>query len=168
MQYGKFSKHFNNCGSGIRSVMDIYVMIKTFESHMDRPYVENALSQLNLLEFEKNVADLSECWFGDGVYKAELETTASYIIESGTYGTLSNMVNNKIKSEGKFKYLLQSAFLPYDVMSEAFPSLKKAPFLLPLFWVWRVIIAIIKRPKRVAYRIKAVAKAMFKKIPPKG
>lgn len=163
-----FGRHFEKSGSGIRSVMDVYVMRKAFENHMDRSYVENALSQLNLLEFEKNVTDLSEYWFGDGVYKAELKNTASYIIGSGTYGTLSNMVNNQIKSEGKFKCLIKSAFLPYDIMAAEFPALKKAPFLLPLFWVWRVIIAIIKRPKRVAYRIKAVAKAMLKKTPPKG
>lgn len=158
-----FNKHFKVAGSGIRSVMDIYVMNRTFEGHIDRAYVDNQLSQLNLLGFEKTVVDLSKFWFGAGAYRSELDETANYIIGSGTYGKMSNMIENQLENQGKFKLLLHNVFPTYENMIYQFHILKKAPFLLPVFWVWRLVFSVIKKPKAVKNKIKLVLNAIMKR-----
>lgn len=57
-------KHFSNCGIGLRTVMDVYVLNHRFD--YDRPKAEALLERLGLTKFERNLRLLSENWFGDG------------------------------------------------------------------------------------------------------
>ena len=158
-----FGKHFKSTGSGIRSIMDVYVMRRAFDHNVDRSYIERELSKLGLLEFEKNVAKLSDCWFGNGVSDSSVDETASYIVGSGTYGTFSNYVDNKIKEEGKLKCFLHNIFPTYKTMAMMYPVLKKAPLLLPLIWIRRLLIRPFENPKKVYYEIKTVIKAIIRR-----
>ena len=68
-----------------------------------------------------------------------------FILNSGTFGTVKNKMSassirdsKKLEDAGKFRYL-RFAFPPYRKMKGIFPVLEKLPFLLPVFWVYRVI-----------------------------
>ena len=58
-----FAKHFYEMGSGIRSVMDIYVYLRAFGKEMDIRYIERELKTLELYEFGKQMRNLSLFWF---------------------------------------------------------------------------------------------------------
>lgn len=156
-----FHKHFDFGGSGIRSVMDVYVMRRAFWESIDIQYVEAELSKLGLAEFEKSVARLGDCWFGNGAHDDEIDKVAAYIIGSGTYGNVCNVVNNQIDTFGKWKWFWRTVFLPYEYMKDTFPVLKKVPVLLPIFWVWRIITTVIKKPKMVINKAKIFMKRML-------
>ena len=51
-------------------------------------------------------------------------------------------------------YLFSKAFLPYRNMSGLFPILKRLPFLLPVFWIVRIISALITKPAKVMRQLK--------------
>lgn len=153
-----FAKHFHEGGSGIRSVMDIYIMNKAMQD-MDMDYVYAQLEKLGLSEFYKKVTTLEKFWFEDGEFSQKIGETADYILSSGTYGTVYNSVKNQIKRNGHFKGFMLNAFLPYNKMIISFPFLKKAPVLLPFCWVARWFIALVTKPNKVLRKIKYVVRA---------
>ncbi|MDE6797545.1 MAG: hypothetical protein K2J36_05990, partial [Ruminococcus sp.] len=65
-------------------------------------------------------------------------------------------INNNIKEKGKLGYFIYSAFLPLFIMKEKYPVLKKAPFLLPVLWVWRWISALITQRDIIILKLKAI------------
>ncbi len=156
-----FHKHFEFGGTGIRSIIDVYVIRQAFYSSMDMQYVRAELSKLGLTEFEKNISRLGDYWFGDGGHDDELDKLAAYITGSGTYGNMYNLVNNQIERYGKWKWLWRTAFLPYTDMKMIFPILKKYPVLLPFFWIWRIIISILKKPQRILFKAKVFMKRVL-------
>lgn len=153
-----FAKHFQNSGSGIRSIMDIYVM-KNAMSDMDMAYVNKQLKKLELTDFYRKVTALEEYWFEDGKFSKEVGETADYVLTSGTYGTVYNAVKNQVKNKGRFRAFLYNAFLPYYKMTISFPFLKKMPFLLPFCWIARWVIALVTKPQIVLRKVRYVAKA---------
>ena len=91
-----FSKHFQGGGSGIRSVMDIYIMNNAMPD-MNMVYVYKQLEKLGLSDFYKKVTALEKYWFEDGRFSEEIEETAKYVLSSGTYGTVYISVRMKLR-----------------------------------------------------------------------
>lgn len=151
-----FYKHYSEDGSGIRSVMDIYILNHSIYPKLDKQSLNRKLKKLKLLKFRNEITDLSEMWFGKNKATPELLKLSDYIIGSGTYGTISNRINNNIKSKGKFGYFIYSAFLPLSVMKAKYPVLKKVPVLLPVLWLWRWISAVFTQRDLIILKLKAI------------
>ena len=142
-----FPKHFQGGGSGIRSVMDIYIMNNAM------------LEKLGLSDFYKKVTALEKYWFEDGRFSEEIEETAKYVLSSGTYGTVYNSVKNEIKKNGRIKGFWLNVFPPLERMKFTFPFLKKMPVFLPFCWVARWFFAIVTKPDKVLRKIRYVVRA---------
>ncbi|MDE6035300.1 MAG: nucleotidyltransferase family protein [Ruminococcus sp.] len=151
-----FYKHYCKSGSGIRSVMDIYIMNHSIYRNIDRKSLERKLRNLNLLDFRNQITDLSEMWFGRHKVTPELLKISDYIISSGTYGTLSNNINNRINEKGRLGYLIFSVFPPLWYMTDRYTVLNKKPYLLPIFWVWRLVESLVTRRKVILKKLKAI------------
>lgn len=151
-----FYKHYSDGGSGIRSVMDIYVLNHSIYEKLDKQSLNHKLKKLKLLNFRNEMTDLSEMWFGKNKKTTELIKLSDYIIGSGTYGTVSNRINNQIKEKGKIGYFIYSAFLPLSLMKKIYPVLNKAPFLLPIFWILRLILSLFTKRNMVILKLKAI------------
>lgn len=153
-----FYKHYSNGGSGIRSVMDIYVLNHSIYEGLDKQCLNDKLDNLELLDFRNKITDLSEMWFDKNKETPELIKISEYIIGSGTYGTRLNNVNNQIKKKGKAGYFIYCAFPPLYFMKNNYPILKKVPFLLPILWIWRLISSLITKRNVVIFKLKAIFK----------
>ncbi len=153
-----FYKHYSRGGSGIRSVMDIYVLNHNIYEKLDKHSLDHKLDLLKLLNFRNQITDLSEVWFGEKEETPETAKLSGYVLNSGTYGTMSNLINSQVKARGRTGYFLYSAFLPLYLMKNNYPILNKAPFLLPLFWIWRLISALITKRNVVMLKLRAVFK----------
>ncbi|MDE6664729.1 MAG: nucleotidyltransferase family protein [Ruminococcus sp.] len=151
-----FYKHYSKGGSGIRSVMDIYVMNDIIYKKLDKHSLNCKLKKLQLLDFRNEMTDLSEMWFKNGKETPELKKISEYIIRSGTYGTMLNNVNNQIKKKGRTGYFIYCAFPPLYFMKNNYPILKKVPFLLPVLWIWRLITSLITKRNVVMFKLKAI------------
>lgn len=153
-----FAKHFQGGGSGIRSVMDIYIMNNAMPE-MNMVYVYKQLEKLGLSDFYKKVTALEKYWFEDGRFSEEIEETAKYVLSSGTYGTVYNSVKNEINKNGRFKGFWLNVFPPLERMKFTFPFLKKMPGFLPFCWVARWFFAIVTKPDKVLRKIRYVVRA---------
>lgn len=130
-------KHYRLGGTGIRTFMDIYVYRRRCNPDMERIYkLFEAVGQREACE---DFVKLSEIWFEGGEYTPKHREMAEYIIRGGTYGTFENQTLHGIKEQGKLKYAISKLFPSFRYMCEQFPKLKKAPFLLPFYWVVRVV-----------------------------
>ena len=135
-------KHYNKGGSGIRSVLDLYLAQKAYAQEMDWQRVEALLVERDIVGFYKDYLKLARGWFDEGITPDEVQDMASYTLTSGVYGTFSQSVVNQIREEShtttnrtqaKYKYLIKRLFMPLDLMVNLYPILRRYPILLPLF-----------------------------------
>ena len=149
-------KHYEASGSGIRSFMDIYLIRKKYGDSWDEGKVADILDGLGLAEFDSNMREVAEYWFGKAEPTKRCLENEKYILDSGTYGTIKHSVENQIARKGRWGYFWSRAFLPYDLMVSQFQVLKILPVLLPVCWVLRLLSAFIFKHDRVMYQLKAV------------
>lgn len=147
-----FVKHLINGGIGVRQVMDIYFC--KCQWSFDEKKLRTLLKELELTEFAATLERLAECWFGSGTDDAVTEELGAYILGSGRFGTDAQRVTDRMLREqgnsNRMVYILRRVFLPYQTMAGYFPSLKKAPFLLPFYWVFRLFRGIFCRKDKLS------------------
>lgn len=83
---------------------------------------------------------------------AVLDETGLEILSDGVYGRAEKRWIKESRKAGRGKYLFGRLFPPFRTMKQAFPVLKKLPFLLPFFWIWRILRGVFKRPKKYRAR----------------
>ena len=119
-------------------------------------YVEQELEKMHIREFETEQRSLSFHLFGGEKLTEEDRRMLHYILSSGTYGTIKNNVRNQLRKKGRWGYFRSRMTLPYDMMQDKFPVLKKAPLLYPFCWAYRLIHGFIFKHDRFMYQLKAV------------
>lgn len=141
-----FAKHYRSGGIGIRQAVDLWVY-RNKTTDLDEELVKSKLEALKMLEFYNNICVMLDVWFGDKESTDKTDFLTNYIFASGNFGTqesreMANVVRES-KSSGSvkksfFKKIITTVFLPYKRMVQIYKVLKKAPYLLPFLWVWRL------------------------------
>ena len=118
-----------------------------FEEAAPDMIVETAAeTEAPLEEFEKTLEREISLWFS--AENPTLDETGVALLSDGVYGRIEKLWERKLQEKGKFKYFAERLFPPYKVMKQRFTLLEKLPFLLPFFWIWRLI-----RPAVDSYRL---------------
>ncbi len=165
-------KHYELSGTGLRSLVDEYYCDTGIS--LDREKVNTAARSLGVAEFEETLRSLASKLLGeDALREAPTLTEAEakmfrYIAGSGVYGTVSNLVENrleKIQSAGpitawtKVRYVFARIFISREQCRERFPLVYRHPVLLPGLWVWRGIRHIVKDHKKLIKEVRAIKNA---------
>lgn len=161
------AKHYGHGGTGIRSLIDIWVYLLKKNDALNWEYINNEFIILGIDTFANNIKELATVWFSDKEYNEISTLMEEYIICSGTYGTTENahiskgFINDddvhKLRMK-KWRYLLRNIFPPYRIMKKTYPKLKYFPLLLPFFWLLRIIKAIFKKEHSIKTRIQGITK----------
>ena len=157
------SKHLEDAGTGIRSVLDSLVYREAYPD-MDRDYLRRELEKWDLWERTLEIETLCDCWFQTGKeIPEELESLAQHILSAGAFGTVEIRSERRLeKLREKYKnpvirgivYWIIRACRPMEEMVQCYPVLKKLPVLLPFFWIHRAVMKFAKSPKAVWHHIK--------------
>lgn len=142
-------KHYSEFGSGIRSIMDLYVYLDKFREKMNWPYIRQELKTLKLYDFSIKIETLSQHWFASSNktnYPAlEVMQLQRSIFLSGVYGTkvakrLKQMDSIQVEKGNlqKIKYILKRLFISRQELAPSHPILKRYSVLLPFFWILRL------------------------------
>lgn len=157
-----FEKHYSMGGSGIRSILDQYFLMKKYSDSMDWDYVNQMLQKMNYVDFEKMCRELAQAWFGNGTMKEGLKEPAEYIINSGAFGTFEQYQKWSFeqyrKQQGiktKKGLFFRRMFMERDRMENIYPSLKKHGWILPFCWLHRIIKSLLFRRDRVKMELKS-------------
>jgi hypothetical protein len=130
------AKHYVNGGSGVRSLVDLRLLLL---NDPDLPKkAANLLSEGSLVAFDEAARHLADVWFGDGEHTDLTRTMEEYIVFSGVYGDMENMIASSRGEGGKLGYLFARAFPKYEIMCDVYPSLVGKRWLMPLYWLRRL------------------------------
>ncbi len=151
--FAHFAKHYRDSGIGIIHMCDLYLYLKNKSLNFE--YVYSELKKLGLYEFYLNVKNTVDVWFDDRESDEITDHITTVIFNSGVYGLHeNNVVSAALKKKRKFNanpfarlhYYIRRFFPSYTGMKTKYQILKKAPALLPFFWVCRWFeLAFIKR-----------------------
>ena len=142
-------KHYAGGGTGLRSLLDTYVLLT--KTSPDTAYVAAEAQKLGLTEFEASNRSLAFHLFGKGELTEQDREMLAYYLSSGAYGTMTNQVRNRMKNNRwtKLEYMLHRLFLPvskrnseYATYAGAYPFFYKYKILLPVLFVYRAVRAV--------------------------
>ena len=140
-------KHYSDCGTGIRSLLDCYVFVKNKGDMLDWDYITEQCRQLEISEFEQERRQLAMKTFSSDklpkLSESEQEMLTYYLM-AGAYGSMDSMISSRIKKTGskgllgKIKYVWNRLFPPIENMRQFYPEFFENKLLLPLLPFYRL------------------------------
>lgn len=168
-------KHYNGNGTGLRTLLDLYVYLRKQENELDWKYIKNEVEKLKITEFEQQSRALCKKVFGntgnslDELTK-EQKKLLKRIVLSGAYGTKEqniykvltniNPKEQRISIKTKSIYWKQRVF-PNKNYMETWIEIY-SPFLYRhhcnglLAKIWRILYIMRKSFPRVLDELKIV------------
>ena len=144
------AEHFVSGGIGVRFLLDIWVFHNLRKQPMDRAFVEKELKRFGILEFAKNLEELSRVWFDGTPGNALTEELGSYILTSGIHGLEKReMLNAVTLSGGRAGALWRKVFYPRQELEDRYPWAKGCVLLLPAAWCCRAFRAVTQRGDQI-------------------
>lgn len=154
-------KHYKYGGTGVRSLLDVYIFIKKYGASIDMNYIQAELTKMGIVEFEQQTRKLAMKVFHLKKLSPDEKKLLDYYIFSGAYGTVNhagrNTVEEGMKGAGisaKIKYVFHRLFPPMQFIKSEFPFFYKHKCLIPVLWLIRPIKGIIVNKKRIKAEIK--------------
>ncbi len=169
-------KHYKGSGTGIRTLLDYYVYLCKHRQSMDFAYIERECDILGIADFEKKNRELCGKVFGRASVWTSWETVSwkkkgaldalksefsalewemlQYYLTSGVYGTSEHMISNQLKKctlkngrISKLRYIRRRLFPGKEVYG-CYPFLEKHRWLVPGFWIYRMIRMVLGKESR--------------------
>lgn len=142
-------------GASIRSVLDVWVLLKRLSPTLDREYISQKLTELNLTLFTYYMEEFSKVWFNGNLDKSDndiYDKMASQILKNYKSAGTNELTSfysavSPAKADTPDKPDQDKVFPPLDKMTIAYPILEKMPFLLPIFWLVRLVTLVGKKKK---------------------
>ena len=144
------AEHFVSGGIGVRFLLDIWVLHNRRKQPMDRAFVEQELKKFGILEFVRNLENLSRVWFDGEATTETTEELGDYILTSGIHGLQQREMLNAVSiSGGRAGALWRKAFYPRQELEDRYPWAKGRPLLLPAAWCCRAFRAVTRRGDQI-------------------
>lgn len=171
-------KHYSGSGTGLRTLLDFYAYLNAKEATLDFDYIRTECKKLGIDDFEQHNRILCRKVFApqQTYNQASFEQSLSadefdmlqYYLSSGVYGTFDRMVANRMekqkKADGK-KNLSKLSYYRHRVfpgmeLYENYPLLVKHKWLIPAYWLYRIVRMLLSRERRdyMLREVKAVEK----------
>ena len=151
-------KHYIGNGTGLRSVLDIFLYERKYGDSLDREYIENQFKLSGFGDFPEQIIRTADIWFAGKPDDPELRDMQKHLLSSGAYGfnkfSRDEYISDKIREKGRAGYILSLVFPSKDVMTDKYPFLKKLPFLIPVMWIFRWVSSLVLRAKNVISLLK--------------
>ena len=144
------NKHFMGAGTGLRSLVDTYVLNRYYGDTLDKEYLSKELKKLGIYEFERENRILAEKLFtGKELTEKEIELFNRYLY-SDAYGNFKTRIANQGvdgSAISKIKYALKRMTLPESSLKDKYPLFYKYKILRPFLYVYRLLRKAINSPQ---------------------
>ena len=151
------AEHYTTAGSCFRPVMDLYLLEQ--KTALDFSALDARFREMGLDAFAEKVRALYHAMF-DGAPKGEtLLLMENYILLGPPVQHADAAAAAARTHKSKPRRLLAAAFPRLSHMRLKYPVLKKAPFLLPVFWVVRLLQYAFTKDKSIARKREALMNA---------
>ena len=142
------AKHLVAGGARLRSFIDIYYLIN--DTQYDSNMTETALAQVGLKDFFNLIVKTLNQWQG-GNFRFDEESElliCSIMGESTDYSREKWMSVDAARRAREYnsksilkktRYIIYRLFPPIRIMKIKFAVLIDKPYLLPFYWIWRIV-----------------------------
>ena len=155
-------KHYKHGGTGLRSLLDIYVFNKRFGDSLDPVYLSKELKKLGFIEFESEIKQLALKAFTGQNLSYNENALLEFFTESNTYGTLEHVMmwklNNDDSKKAKRKYVLARLFPSDEKLKTNHPIIYRHKYLYPFWNTRRLITGALFNRKRISAEVKRLKK----------
>ncbi len=161
--FAHFAKHYKNGGVGLRQLADLWVYRRA--KAVDEDAVLAALDKMGFAAFYRHICTLLSVCFDGAPPAADDRHTPfilRFLLSGGSFGTPEEKraaaaartggTDTAAIRERETRRLL---FPPLADMRLHYKALEKAPFLLPLFWLWRGVRTLFT-PHKMKERLQGV------------
>lgn len=164
--------HYRRKGTGLRTVLDYYVYVKSKWGTLNQEYLRQQLEELGVAEFEEDIRHLSFRLFDSAEdfsnvsWSFEEREMLEYILDAGTFGTSENDVRYKMRNiQGddreptagvRMKYLLGRLFPDMEYFKEYYPLVYRHKWLVPFACIYRFLKVLFVKQKKAWRELKAV------------
>lgn len=135
-------KHFYWNGTGLRSLLDVYVFLQKNQNDLDWIYIKSEIDKIGISDFEEKNRKLALRVFDKDTDVDQLNKEEEEMLENfytaGIYGFKERGIQNKVKALGKAKYLIQRFALPMSMVEIYYPFFYKHKVLLPILLIYRL------------------------------
>lgn len=155
-----FAKHYRDGGIGCRHAVDLWVFLRE-NPNMDQQKIKRELDKLQLGEFYENICRVIDVWFADAPSDEKTDFITDFIFNSGSWGaqeskTVSEAVRDQSHRRGTLRVKLMRwmpvLFPSVKVLRDKYTVLKKAPWMLPFVWVYRLCYKLLCKEGRATFR----------------
>ena len=151
------AEHYTTAGSCFRPVMDLYLLEQ--KTALDFSALDARFREMGLDAFAEKVRALYHAMF-DGAPKGEtLLLMENYILLGPPVQHADAAAAAARTHKSKPRRLFAAAFPRLSHMHLKYPILKKAPFLLPVFWFVRLVQYAFTKDKSIARKREALMNA---------
>ena len=153
-------KHYAILGTGLRSVVDIYVYLKKFGETLDMAYIAAEAEKLGLSGFEQESRSLALALFsGEALSDAQKELLERHLY-SGTFGSSESRVRYGLEATdeggGRLRYILRRLSIPKELIRTDYPFFWKHKPLIPLLYPYRLFKALFFKGPVIRAELKAL------------
>lgn len=134
-------KHFSEAGTGLRSLVDTYVILKHLDGKLDSDYISPKCQKLGIADFERSNREAAMKLFDCGKLTKSEQELLDIFIFSGTYGNFETRIKmaGAAHKTSKVKYIFERLKISEDALKEFYPFFYKHKALRPLLYAWRLI-----------------------------
>ncbi len=159
-------KHYSRGGTGLRSLLDVYVYLSAKGSAMDFAYIRKECGTLGIAEFEERSRQLAQKLFSKAfadclinrdfsILTREEQELLDDVLTSGAYGTLDKASEKRFAKfrsgsgrGSRFRYLRFRLFPDKATVRVYFPFFDRHPWLMPVLWIYRPFRAVFTKEGR--------------------
>lgn len=153
-------KHYRFSGTGLRSLLDIYVFNKTHGSALNSGYINTELEKLGLKSFEAGIRSLAIKVFNGKHLNQSEKDELMLFVESGSHGSYKNYTLKALQSDNsknrKTKYLIKRVFPDKETVKANYPVVYRHSFLYPALIIYRPVKGLIIHPKKLLREFRRV------------
>ena len=137
------SKHFEDGGCGVRPFVDLFILDNL--ENVDKSKRDELLKKAEMLKFAEGARALSRVWFGKEEHTDLTLKMETFLIRGGAFGNMDNKIAvGQQMNGGKKRYALSRIFPDRKFMSRDFKYVEKHPWLLPVAYVHRAFVILLK------------------------
>lgn len=156
-------KHFTVGGTGLRTLLDIYVLDKVWGKALDWAYIWGEFEKIGCRDYAAQSHDLARKLFAHpetevALTESELELFEAHT-QSGTFGNMENRSRNimqdmqagegRLSKTTRLKYALSRLFPGREWCRKWYPFFYRHPVLLPALWVYRAVRSVALKPRKL-------------------
>ena len=160
-----FCKPGDDPGNGSLDAVCADVFMSAYPN-LDMEYVKRELSKVNLVRFFEVMLELLSVWFADEGEKENVQFLTDYIHDAGSWGDAESHALARVARtteehsgllKGRLSYITQVLFPNAVMIRDKYPILQKAPWMLPIVWLYRPFYKLLFERKDVQRHIKGLS-----------